>query len=299
MRFKIKVILLVGMLLCIAVLGWQYTLNQVPVPQGTWKDVSEDYYVVFRENGTYVESVFNIPRTFTYDTEHISYYDVTGELRSSVLFANYGAHMTLTLNGKTHVLKKVRDGENAKLSNWSEGFSGEPRAAYKVLNDFDGSNYVRLFSDSMYRSVWYGTEITGKYVQPRDGKVYLLAPDGSISGQLVEWDNGYVTGLLEGAVSCETVEGTSIGRKCLVLSGEVFDSSAGTHYEFVDDDTVIVTLCGTHEIEFVYAAGTDGLVTLSDIAGAGERDYLYVDTLTGEVYRYVLASDSWFDFLSR
>lgn len=288
----------VALLVVALVLLYNVMLIGAPVPTGVWKAVDEDYYVVFKSDGTYVESTFNLPREYKYNESSMSYFDIAGEAHTTSLRTNYRGRMTMTLCGETYVLEKTD--ETPKLSSWSEGMTGNPLSAYKLVNDFPDFFYIRLFDDFVYRSVCGEQETIGKYIITSDRYLYLLSKDNTILMQWVPWSQGYAAFEMESNLTATGgLESDVVTSSSIVLEGKAKTKDGGITYTFSEDGTVTVDMGDQHEYLYNYTATAEGLIMLKDTTGACTEDALYRDPDTGVLYRYVIATDGWFDYLSQ
>ena len=297
MRSAGKYVLIFGVLLVLCgVLGVGIYFTGTPEPVGVWKDVDDDYFIVFYEDGTYVETDYNIARPFTAGEDSVILYDAAGEPYVVELKRNLGAHAVVYLNGKTHVMRA--SSEVPKLYTWSSGIIGNCVSAYKLKTDIGKSYNLRLYDDNVYSAVLDGTTTTGKFVRRSNGDILLLSQEGETPDVLSAWEGGLVFNELETTLEYESVnvlQGASAG---MLLQGEVFDPDVGVTYRFSKDNEVSRVQLSGESTSFFYFADSGGLITMTDTAGSGVYDYLWLDQSTGSVYRYVLESDEWFEFLS-
>ena len=186
------------------------------------------------------------------------------------------------------------------MSTWSEGMTGNPLSAYKLINDFPDFFYIRLFDDNVYRSVYGEQETIGKYIITSDRYLYLLAQDGTILMQWVPWDQGYVAFEMESNLTAiDGLDSDVVASGSLALEGKAKTKDGSISYTFSADGNAEVNMGGADVYKYSYFADYTGLIMLKDVTGAATEDVLYRHPETGVVYRYVIANDGWLDYLTQ
>lgn len=271
------------------------TKFKTPEPVGVWKDVDEEYYVKFYDDGTYVETDYNLPRPFEVKGDVLTLYNANGQATTADLVMNYGGRLRVLLNGEERVLETTK--RTPALYQWGEETVTQSVAAYRLKAKFDEDCYLRFYEDDAFSYTLGSDKVVGKYAETLGGELLLLTVDGSLDERLVRWNRGYAMGRLETNITVETVKENAIEDRGLMFRGDIYDASTRTSYQFDGDGIALrSTDDGTTE-QFLYYVDTDGLVTLVDSAGLGVYVYLWYDEVTGQTYRYVFERDGWTDFL--
>ena len=268
---------------------------KTPEPTGVWKDVDEEYYVKFNDDGTYSETVYNLPRPFEVDGDTLTLYNANGQATTADLVMNYGGKLRVLLNGENRVLEPTE--RKPVLYQWGEEITGSALAAYRLKADFDNDCYLRFYEDNLFSYTLGSDNVAGKYAETLSGDLLLLTRDESSSERLVSWNRGFAMGRLETNITVETVKENAIEDRGLMFRGDIYDAATRTSYQFDGDGFVLRSTDDGTTAQFLYYVDTDGLVTLVDSAGLGVYVYLWYDEITGQTYRYVFERDGWVDFL--
>jgi len=293
-------------LLCVALVGAAialgYFMMQVDTlePNGTWRDVDKDYYIVFRSTGQYVESTYNVERPYEVVDGGVYLYDAAGEPYYVALRPSIGGVATLHLNGEDHKMRRATSLEaaNPLLYQWGTELKGKCTAAYTLKQPLGKEYYLRLYDDQVFTSILGDETTVGKYAKTARGDILLLTEQGTRVDQLKQWANGAVFGAIEGNMQAEVQKANMVDDLGYLFSGSCRDDNTNTTYRFDKTGTCYRVQANGTATEFLYFADMTGLITMTDSAGSGVMDYLWYDAENQVVYRYVLGTDDWYTYLS-
>lgn len=292
-------------LLCLvligAVAGMGFSLSKVETlsPTGTWKDVEDDYYIVFHDS-TYVESTYNVERPYEVVEGGLYLYDAAGEPYFVSIRPAMGGRVSLYLNGERRLMRRAtsREAANPLLYSWTADVKGKCINAYALKQSLDKEYYLRMYDDFVFASV-LGDEVTiGKYARNARGDILLLTDKGARVDQLKQWDGGAVFGQIGADMKAEVQKANMVDDLGYLFAGSCYDEETGTTYKFDRTGTCYRAQPDGATTEFLYFADMTGLITLTDAAGSGAMDYLWYDAVNDSVYRYVLGTDEWFAYLN-
>lgn len=284
-------------LLLAVIAGEVFVLSQVGTaePVGVWKDVDDEYYISFDPSGTYVETTYNLPRRWEVRSGGILILsDITGNEVAVELTKCFESRVVVTLNGDTHVMAPF-DGL-ARLSSWMEPEASEFIGSFKVRGDFSDGTFIRLSANKVYSGIIEGEAINGKYAIDPAGNLLLFGKETGVEAIYRPWEMGYVCGKMESNLASTLELSNPLQNRGYTLNG--ICTYGGTSYSFRDNNTVERESADGGTSSFIYFANPNGLVTMTDTAGMGVRDYIYYDADTGDCYRYILEEDDWFNYIS-
>lgn len=294
MRRLVAVIIVLGCL--IGAMIFAISQYRTPVLEGTWVDKSTGYYVVFNDDGTYVESIYNVPRQYSVSDGTVTMYNAAGQKVTATLTKSYKGRFSIDLNGEVRNLERTQ--RKPVLFNWESVVSGTPTVAYDLMLGLNRDFWLGLYNDNFFVEEYGNSEVFGKYATTSSGELVLIYSADEDPHFLKKWDRGYVFGLMDSNLFSKTQKTNLLEDRGLVLQGTAYDVETDTLYQFMIDNTVTRRDSDGSVIGLNYFVDTSGLVTLTDALGMLEDDYLYFDTLSGSMYRYVLELDGWVDYLN-
>lgn len=266
-----------------------FSRAQIKSLQGCWKDVDSDYYVYFKNDGTYLETTYSIPREFVFQGNELVLYSVTGRPEYSVVRPNLKREIHLNVNGTKHIMHECK--EDAKLYAWGNPTVGLLTDAFSLKNPLDITSDIKFYGDMSF-TLSNDTELTqGKYAYDGHGYILLFTDNGDTVQAVRQWHDGVVFGKMSGDIAKAT------GGKGLSIEGIVRDETVGTIYKFIGDNQVERMQSSGESTEFFYFIDEDGLITMTDTLGNGTMDYLWFDVSGSSVYRYVYCTNAWYEFL--
>lgn len=287
-KFIVSYVLVIGLAILVFVQG--ILPIQTLEPTGVWKDVDSDYYIAFKVDGTYVETDYNLAKQTVTTDNGMILYDITGKPNYVEFTRNYGGRAIVELNGVTHVMEASED--TPLLYDWESGITGVCVGAYRLKLDLDEQFYLKLYDTNQYEITIGEERVIGKYLYDDSLNLILLSSDGTTE-VLYRCVEGYAFGSMN--VNAEFLS-DGVKENKLIL-GRVSDPTTGVVYSFTNDNTVI-RLNGDISTEFFYYVDDTGMITMTDSAGSGVTDYLWLNTSTKNIYRYLVINDEWYQFLS-
>ena len=271
---------------------------QMPVVSGVWKAVDDEFYIEFDEAAsTYIDSVYGVPRPYELRGTTLILTELLGTESVTHITKNYGARVSIALNGKSYLMEATERAMPSVF--WSVDFKEECVGVYKFKVGYDRVASLRLYEDFVCTLGDSSEPEIFKYIFSDAGELALFDSSGEIYQVLQPWVRGFIFGPMDGILEITNLKANAIEERGVLLSGGVLSENTGVSYEFREDNTVTRSTLGGESVEFTYFADNTGLISLVDMTGATVHDYLYVDTSTGRVYRYVLERDDWFDFLEK
>lgn len=292
-KYRIIIILLVIMAVVLAVGLLQF---KAPNLTGTWKDIAEPYYVVFNEDGTYVESSYNIPLRYSVSDRKLVLYNANATTTTTTdLVKSFNGRVKVSINGVERILQKVNTAPD--LFDWEIELSDKPVETYTLDNSYDFDYTLSFYEDNIFCITLDADKVLGKYAVGAEGNVYLYV-DGDLYGVLDRWDSGFSFNKMDSQLNVSTVRENLFEDKGFLLSGSVFDQATGTLYEFSTDNIVLRRDSTGNSIELFYFVDMSGIIRLTDIAGLGVEDFLYYNQENGDLYRFVLQKDGWTEYLN-
>lgn len=279
---------------------------------GSWKDVDEDYYVVFNDSGHYHDSIYNLGLQYLDSGDHVSYYTPAGDMIYVEPEWTFRGNLRLYIGGAFRELKSVNATQD--MYDWAEQSAFKPKQATVSYTAKSGSGvYSTLYLDDSNRYLygitvptlyWEGS-MQGLVARSDDSRDYLLYFDeGNRVEMLRSSPYGEYLGALPLAVDGPLIVEKSYNNLALgeqrgyVLDGVLSIPQSGVTYTFTTDDRCVKSTPAGYSIEYTYYIGTEGLVALLPAMGIIETDYMYYDADQNIMYRLVYQRDSWYDFVS-
>lgn len=288
MKFSKVGLLATGVFLSASVVcGVGVSKVTTPIPEGTWCNEDGTYFVVFKSDGTYIESTYNIPRTYEVLDDTLTLYNIAGEASKTKLVKNFGGKIATVINGEPRVL--VPSDTTPMLHNHSVEPSGSTTDVYIMKDDFGDKVKLSLKDDYSYTYSIENTFISGMYCKSNSGKLVLLDSEGNREEQFTPCSEGYLSGAMNTDITILS-DGTVMG----VAESKFSDMKI----VFGGKGVALIHYGAEEPLTYNYSLNDSGLVTLTESTGVGGTTYMYFDSFTKTLYRYVFFSDDWFSFLS-
>ena len=286
---KVFNIILAAVFVCAVGISLSISFSSRAAPEGVWKDVNSEYYIKFNDDGTYVESTYNIPSPYEEVAGVFKFAQLDGTSTTAIAKKNLKSKVPVNLYGVERVMQPY-NGE-ASVFDWSDVVStGEVESVYTLKNNFDADVALKLYDDKVFELDVGGKDVSGKYVKERDGNLLLLTDGNGSADRLYCAGDCYAIGLMQSNL-------TYLGGSR--ISGHTSLPVAGVFYDFSGDGVVTRIIESGEESVFAYALSDDGEITMIDVVGMSERDYIYIDSESGNVYRYLFERDGWFDYIAK
>lgn len=262
---------------------------QIKTLQGCWKDINKDYYVYFKNDGTYIETTYSIPREFVFQNGELVMYGITGRPEYSVVKPNQKREIHMNVNGFKHIMRECK--EDAKLYAWGNPTVGLLTDAFSLKNPIDITSDLKFYDDMSFTLSNDTEMMQGKYALDGPGYAILFTDNGDTVQAVRRWWDGVAFGKMTGDIVKAGV------GKGILIEGIVRDESIGTIYKFTGDNQVERLQSSGESTEFFYFIDEVGLITMTDTLGNGTMDYLWYDVSDSAVYRYVYCTNAWYEFL--
>lgn len=287
-RSVVCVVLTVGVL----VGGYQvFSRIGTATPEGVWADDS-GFSIRFLPDGTYIDSVNAIRCPYKLGDGQVTFLTVDGTETLTTLTKNYGQRVSVLFGGVEHTMRpQVDTSVQSTLHQCIDVF--------KLKQAFESQQSFTLYSDGTFDLIEDGEiSISGTVVYHGPNQIDLM--DG-VSGEavltLTRVGEYYVAGELVTGFDTESVRVNAVGDSTIKLEGYADYFETGASYEFSANNTAVLLTSTGQEIPMIYSVDAEGLVTLVDIAGTHQRDYLFYSKEWDKLYRYVFARDTWKDYL--
>lgn len=293
---RIGVCICLLLLAAVAALAFLVTRYRVPEIIGTWKNRDSDYYIVFDSDGTYTESTYNIPCTYSVEGDKLVLNDVAGQQTTVSLCRTFGGYLELTLNGVDYVMEPSQD--TPHFYQWGSEAAPQHATIYELGMSYDTPCRLELADDRGVTISIGSNTYYGKYALPVTGDILLLFDAGEHIEVLKKTATGYALGALETSISATEVAANALEARGYQLTGTVYSPLTRVEYEFQGrNGTVIKTAPNGSKLEFSYYVDPTGIITMTDSAGRGVEDTMWYDSAFGVVYRYIFDLDAWQQYL--
>lgn len=279
---------------------------------GSWKDVSEDYYVEFTDTNVYRDSQYNLELSYSEDNGNITYYTAAGDVVYVEQQWSNGGHLRTYIGGDYRELKRVDNVQS--MYDWSSNERFRTRSAeehYIVKSAMGVSSDLYLAEgNTYYYTVQAGetaapVESQGLYAMSDNSRDCILYYNNGLSLDLLRVSPyGMYVGAFPMTTDGELAIETSYSNQSLneargyLIDGVVSTPNSGVIYTF-DKNSKCLKMAPTGSVlSYTYYISTEGLVTLIPSESVLDIDYMYFDAEQNRFYRLVYQRDSWYDYLS-
>lgn len=279
---------------------------------GSWKDVQDEYYVVFDDSGSYRDSIYNLSLNYESHGNDLAYYTAAGDMIYISPEWTMRGHLRVYLGDSYRELERVDSISN--MFDWSLLPKFKTRNAetgYSLLSAVGVQSDLYLTSDKQFlyqmssNVVEFSGSIQGLYALSDNSRDYMLYYDG---GNSLEVLRASPYGLYLGALPLVN-DGTVLVEKSYAnmalnqergyrLDGVIKASQGGITYTFTMDSRCVKSASEGDTLQYNYYISTEGLVTLLPLNGILEPDYMYYDAEQNKMYRLVYQRNSWYDYVA-
>lgn len=250
------------------------------------------YYIRLQDENTYIDNYYGIPQKYTVENGVYTFEDLTGR---KISFGSVPREMDI--NGIRGEYKLVRR-EEMPINDWQISDSARVIRAYRsMLPDFGA--YIQLYNDRSFKLTVRTEQYIGKYATLEDGTVMLFYDKEGTKEIYFPWAKGIAIGDMGSSVTLTPRPINALEESGYTLEGTLMYYTGDSQYTFYPDNTGVHTDSYGAQYNFLYHMDNNGIVSMTDIAGGGFRDFIYVNPQTGAAYRYVFLQDSWTDYLNK
>ena len=272
------------------------SLYVAPTVAGTFVDKDDpSYFIVFRDDGTYIETQYALPRPYTVEGERLTMYNAAGQPVVSSTPKSFKGILTLNINGTVRTLEPTE--EQASMYRWDT--DSEPSAGCVGVYDIKGTGGLKmhLYDDMSYSISSPEGTTYGKYARTNNRELLLFQDSEGTVECFTELHSGFAFDPMETHLELKEVKANVIDTLGYTAEGTSYHTGSGCSYLFKHDGTVERTDAEGKTVVFFYAINIHGIIEMVDLVGCGEHDCLYVDRVNNTVYRFVLQRDNWHDYL--
>lgn len=274
--------------------------------EGSWKDIDGNYYIVFDTDGTYKDSTLGAPMPYFLQDGVVVVVDPSGDFVYNKARWYIDGDLLLYVGGQERRLTRSEVAVDA--------FSvvlPEDMGALELKDKYVAKSAVITGSAfCIYEGNYYTLDSTLKsskgklFCSTEDSHYSLCDTENKTSDVMFKSSDGVFLGSLpltsdENLEVLEDYSNKSLGLgKGYLLEGVLYAGHSGVTYTFSSDSVCVKSAYGIGDVVYNYYISENGLITLGSTTGVADDDYMLLDTISGQVYRFVYQQDSWFQYLS-
>ena len=273
---------------------------------GTWQDVNSDYQIQVTDSGIR-DNISGQEVSYVRDGNEVTYVDLSRDVITTQLVFDGNSKLYAYIGDEVREFRRIGDKEfSASILDQRQRPQGEHRTF--TLKSRVGLQSVELYDNGAFLIQRDAQEVSGVYVQSATGRtltLYSYTPQDTFdtSSLYLSSDQSQVYGYKltpDGplSVTVKRPNAASDTPSGYLLDGVVMYEDGSVRYTFTLDGKCTVVAQNTATIVYNYSIGPTGLIYLSDEGALlSEYDYMYYDYDSNAVYRVVLESSSWDEFV--
>lgn len=276
--------------------------------EGLWEDSASGYKMYISE-GAITDSVYKLPVKYSLADNRVQYTTYAGDIVYTGLRWEGSNTVSGYFGGQCRQMQRVDSGDIEDVMQENVTPCSAPVTTYERISAV-GPQRVDLSDAYTFSVDATDSPVSGIYASTFDGSAVvlyyfdeagllttevLLSSPGSreLYGYVLAHDGGLIVTPKYSNVATLDPSGYS-------LDGIVQYADASVTFTFTPDGKCVARSSNAYQVVYNYSISATGLVTLSDEDGiSGVCDYMFLDAERGELYRVVLKTSSWNDYVQQ